>query len=231
MRTRNKKQLGWFGAAVLALAIIGFVYLVYFIAYSWYHAGRTRAVAGIPEPIQRDVTSETIKFEKNGWDVDMKYICSYDIEALVLHTKEYSVTDNLADAISPLDLLLGWGKVAETNEEIDYGWEHGVRKGGTPDANEIRLAHFGGDLEKFVESFSNNHLIPAEKNVEKDLLKVRKGDHIRIRGYLVNIDGVRTSDGATSDWYSSTVRDDYVDGEGGQGCEVIYVTNIDWIDD
>lgn len=47
MRTRNKKQLGWFGAAILALAIIGFVYLIYFIAYSWYHAGRTLSLIHI----------------------------------------------------------------------------------------------------------------------------------------------------------------------------------------
>ena len=227
MKEKKKKEIGFFGATIVAMAIIILGYSFYSIGCWWYHSGRRRAVAGIREPIQQDVTSESICFTKNGWDIDMKYICSYDIEALVLHTKEYSETDNLADSISPLDLLLGWGTVAEVNEKIDYEWDHGVRKGGCPDANEVRLAPFDGDVEKFVMSFSNNHLIPAEKNVEKDLLKVRRGDHIRIRGYLVNVDGVRKKDGQGAYWYTSTVRTDYE----GTGCEIIYVTNIDWIDD
>ncbi len=232
MKKDKPVQFGYFAATVVALIIIGLGYLVYFIVSAWYHEGRTRSVAGIPEPKQTAVTSDTIRLEKNGWEMQMKYIYSYDIEALVLHTKEYSVSDNMGDAISPLDLLLCWGKVAENNEELDIKWDQGYRSGSFDNVTDLTLnKYFGGNMDNIITNISNNHLIPAEKNVEKDLLKVRKGDHIRIRGYLVNIDGVRTSDGATSDWYSSTVRDDYVDGEGGQGCEVIYVTNVDWIDD
>jgi hypothetical protein len=210
--------------------IIALGYLVYIVASWWYHSGRTRSITGVPEPVQSNVTSEEIRFEKNGWNIIMNYKCSYDIQALVVHTKEYDLTDNMGDAISPVDLLLAWGRVAEKNEEIDFDWSQSNR-GGRCVLTDSKLSQFGGDMASVIMQFSNNHIIPAEENVRKDLLRVRRGDHIRIRGYLVNIDGVRKSDGASSYWYSSTVRDDYVDGEGGQGCEVVYVTNVDWIDD
>ena len=162
--------------------------------------------------------------------MEMTYQYSYDIEGVVLHTREYDETDNMGDVLSPVDLLIGWGKVAEKNEEIDFEWSQGVRNGRCVLTDE-KLSKFGGDTTSVLSQFSNNHVIPAEANVKKDLLKVRKGDHIRLRGYLVNIDGVRKTDHATSEWYSSIVRDDFHDGEGGQGCEVMYVTNVDWIDD
>lgn len=232
MREKKKKELGFFGATVVAVAIIFLGYTFYSIGCWWYHKGRNRAIAGIGEPIQQEVTSESICFTKNGWDLDMKYLYSYDIEALVLHTKEYIESDNMGNTISPVDLLLAWGKVAEKNEELGITWEQGHRSGTWSGGNQAALdKYFDGDQMNIITNISNNHLIPAEENVKKDLLKVRRGDHIRLRGYLVSIDGVRKADGATSEWYSSTVRDDYKDEEGGQGCEVMYVTNVDWIDD
>ena len=230
MKKDKPVKAGFAAASVVALLIIGIVYLLYFFGSMIYYALRTRSIEGIPEPKQTKVNCDVIRFEKGGWEMEMTYQYSYDIEGVVLHTREYDETDNMGDVLSPVDLLLGWGKVAEKNEEIDFEWSQGVRNGRCVLTDE-KLSKFGGDTTSVLSQFSNNHVIPAEANVKKDLLKVRKGDHIRLRGYLVNIDGVRKTDHATSEWYSSTVRDDFHDGEGGQGCEVMYVTNVDWIDD
>ena len=69
-----------------------------------------------------------------------------------------------------------------------------------------------------------NHIIPASDDVRWKLKMLRAGDHIRLRGYLVDVDGIR-SDGATFYWHSSTTRTDTGDG----ACEVIYTTGIEWL--
>ena len=81
-----------------------------------------------------------------------------------------------------------------------------------------------GGIDGVARQCSNNHLIPADTRVKKAIKKIKKGDHIRITGYLVYIDG-KKSDGTTFFWNSSTTRDD--DGDG--ACEVIYVTDVEWL--
>lgn len=224
MRTRKKKGFGWFDAFVLALAIVGLGYLIWFGINWWYHKGSRRAIAGIDEPKQSDVTG-SFELTKGDFECTVTLKCSYDMEGLVVHTKEYSGSD-IDDLLAPVDLGMAWGKVAELNEKIDFNWEQRNRRcifSGLTDAD-VALA---GGMDEIAASFSNNHMIPAEKNVEKDIRKIRAGDHVRIRGYLVNIDGVNAKDGQTFYWYTSLTREDTGDG----ACELIYVTNVDWIED
>ena len=54
---------------------------------------------------------------------------------------------------------------------------------------------------------------------------VRRGDHIRIKGYLVNVDAVKPNGSESYYWHSSTSRTDTGDG----ACEVIYATEISWV--
>ncbi|MBR1701545.1 MAG: hypothetical protein IJ716_06265 [Lachnospiraceae bacterium] len=48
---------------------------------------------------------------------------------------------------------------------------------------------------------------------------------MRLKGYLVNLDGSKP-DGTTFYWNSSTTRSD----SGAHSCEVIYVTGVEWLD-
>jgi hypothetical protein len=61
------------------------------------------------------------------------------------------------------------------------------------------------------------HMIPANDTVAQALADVRKHDHVRIDGWLVEADA---PDGWR--WRSSTTRDD----TGGGACEVVYVCAI-----
>jgi hypothetical protein len=57
--------------------------------------------------------------------------------------------------------------------------------------------------------------------VKKSIKKIKTGDHIRLKGYLVSITAT-DSKGTPYYWNSSTSRNDTGDG----ACEVMYVTEV-----
>lgn len=74
--------------------------------------------------------------------------------------------------------------------------------------------------ELFTEDrLSNNHLLPADPLVADAVLKARKGDQVRFKGWLVSY-GVKGTPYARR---SSTVRND----RGNGACEVVYVTEFE----
>ncbi len=202
--------------------IILIIIIVAAVAFYRDRAGVRRSVAGIRAPIQEEakgVTKTTVK----GWNVRIEYQYSYDIEALVVHTKRYSGS-GLGDQLAPVDAALAWGDVAKYNDSIDFHWGQ-ARRWYTWKVNSYEeLAPVGAEYEVGIQS-SNNHLIPSTRELEKQVKKLRTGDHVRIKGYLVNIDGTK-SDGSTFWWNSSTTREDTGDG----ACEVFYVTELQWLD-
>lgn len=191
----------------------------------WYFVqknGVRRAVAGIGEPVQEETTGGTTK-KIDGYDVDITYKYSYDIEALVVRTETYSGSE-LVDRLSPLDAALAWGKVAEYNTKIDFNWSQSRRWYYWEVSDSSVLAPVGGSA--YVNRHSaNTHLIPSSATVSDKVKKIRRGDHIRLKGYLVNVDA-RKSNGETFWWHSSTTRNDTGDG----ACEVMYVTKVEWLD-
>ncbi|MBN2265736.1 MAG: hypothetical protein JW775_07985 [Candidatus Aminicenantes bacterium] len=72
----------------------------------------------------------------------------------------------------------------------------------------------------FTENcLSNNHLLPADTFVAGAVLKARKGDQVRFKGWLVSY-GIKDAPYARR---SSTVRND----RGNGACEVVYVTEFE----
>ena len=188
--------------------------------------GKLNAIAGLEEPVQTELkkTDETgTSFKKAGYDVKVTYLYKYDVDALVVSAHDYTGI-GLQDQLSPKDLALAWGKIAETNTLIDYQWHQSNRfVFWQVDSGDL-LASVGG-VEGVTMGCSNNHIIPADSVVKSQLKKVRKGDHIRLHGYLVSLEGSK-SNGATFTWHSSTSRTD--DGNG--ACEVIYTTGIEIVE-
>ena len=226
MAYKIKKNPTYFDATVIAIFLITIVLIIGYFVQVFIHSGTRRSIAGLEEPKQTDVSGGEVTMKKGGYDITITFKCSYDIDALVVHTKDYSGDDNMGDVISPVDLALAWGKVAEYNEKIDFHWEQHNRRAVCSGLTDREMEYFE-DIDELTRSFSNNHMIPAEKAVEKQLKRIRRGDHVRIRGYLVNVDGYNSKINGGSYWYSSTTRDDTGDG----ACEIIYVTNIDVYDD
>ena len=89
-----------------------------------------------------------------------------------------------------------------------------------------KISELGG-INRFLLHVSNNHIIPADKNVRKLMYKVKRNDYIRIDGFLSSVyyDNNKKNVTNNSLWTSSTKRND----TGNGACEIIYVTNIVWL--
>jgi hypothetical protein len=72
-------------------------------------------------------------------------------------------------------------------------------------------------VDEIVRSSANMHMIPSSDTIAKELARVRKGDRVRIEGWLVEADA---PDGWR--WRSSLTRED----SGSGACEVVYVCGI-----
>ena len=202
---------------ILAAALIG---LVLYLRPNM-DPGKQRAVAGIREPLQTEAHgSEQLTI--GGYDLTFTYLYNDDIEALVIGTHNYSGV-GIGDKLAPKDVALAWGKVAEYNTKIDFHWDQSNRWYYWKVDNVQELAPLGSVNEVGLHS-ANNHLIATDSATRKAIKRIKVGDHIRLTGYLVNIDG--HSGSRTFFWHSSTSRAD----TGNGSCEVFYVKSVEWLD-
>jgi hypothetical protein len=138
---------------------------------------------------------------------------TYDVSGLVVSRARYWFGEQAA--YCPVDLAIAWGPLTTTEKlsAVRYSqsnrW-YWFRHNGTN----------GVDNPMIIRYSANNHMIPAtgDKTVRRLLLGVRRGDRVRIRGYLVN---VTDSKGRTL--RTSRERDD----TGAGSCEIIFVTDVE----
>ena len=214
VKTAKPKGLGIVVAVVLALLFVAAT------VKTISRQGVRRAIAGLQEPIQEEATGYT---EKNaaGYEVSIYYKYSYEVDALVVSSKHY-IGFGLADRLAPVDVAFAWGDVAANNETIDFNWKQSGRWVHWKVDNYADLDKVGG-IEGVNMECSNNHLIPADNSVKRKIKKIKRGDHIKLTGYLVDVDAENKA-GRVFTWNSSTTRLDSGDG----ACEVIYVTDVVW---
>lgn len=184
--------------------------------------GVRRGIPGLEEPKQTEATGNA-KIIKNGYDVDVQYLYAYEVDALVVHAQRYTGL-GLGDQLSPVDLGIAWGKVAEYNDKIDFHWSQGGRWLNWRTKTYEEIEPVGGEAA-VMEQASNNHIIPANSTIRSEVLKIRRGDRVRLKGYLVNISAAK-SNGASFWWNSSTSRTD----TGAHACEVFYVTKVEIVE-
>lgn len=135
---------------------------------------------------------------------------SFEIRARVLSKEPYYLS-RAAD-LAPIDLALGWSVMSDSAvlEQIDI-------------SQSSRWYHTKFDLpppiseQQIISNSSNMHMIPARKNIERTLKRLREGDIVLLRGYLVDAD-----DDSGWYWRSSMSRTDTGDG----ACELVYVESI-----
>lgn len=164
------------------------------------------------EPIQSELLFERgLPAPK---DYDIFATDEYTIEALVMSRETYSM-DRGAE-LSPVDLALAWGpltrepnlhgiKYKQSGRWYFYTWG--------PDSIDVPPS-------EIPKNSANTHIIPNfdDAEVKRAVLNIRKGDAVRLSGYLVRIDA---KDGWR--WRSSRKRTDTGDGS----CEVFYVMSVE----
>ena len=202
----------------IAMIVIPILLAIFIGVYFFLNRASHRAIAGIRPPIQTETTGhKNVSIDDNNVLITYKY--EYEIEGVVVHTNRHHGF-GMEDQLSPIDVALAWGDVAEYNDRIDFNWSQRGRflYWNVKKASDLELV---GDVASVTRQVSNNHLIPANPDIRSQIKRILPGDHIKLVGYLVDVDSFG-KDGANFCWYSSTVRNDTGDGS----CELIFVTDV-----
>lgn len=157
-------------------------------------------------PTQVDLQPSSFNLD----DYQLTRKAKFEIRARVLSKEPYYM-GRTAD-LAPIDLALGWGSMSDSAvlDQIDISqsarWYRTRYELPAPIAD-----------QQIISSSSNMHMIPAGKAIERSLKKLRKGDIVSIKGYLVDVDH-------DSGWFwrSSMSRTDTGDG----ACELVYVESV-----
>ncbi|MDX1914858.1 MAG: hypothetical protein SFU55_04670 [Methylophilus sp.] len=134
---------------------------------------------------------------------------TFEIEARVLASEHYAF-DRGAD-LSPVDLVLGWGPMSDSRvlSQIQISQSQ-------------RFYYWHVDAfpipRRDIETHSANmHMIPASGEIEDQLESVKVGQHVKISGYLVQVNAPNGFH-----WKSSLTRED----TGAGACELVYVKTL-----
>jgi hypothetical protein len=147
-------------------------------------------------------------FEKAGHAI--KPLAKYEITARVLSKERYR-WDRGAKLV-PFDIAVGWGPMSDTAiiKQIRLSQDNRFLN--------WRAKSFPIPYEEMSRSAANMHLIAGGDLVAKTISRLRPGQVISMRGFLVEAVG---SDGGV--WRSSLSRED----TGGGACELMWVESID----
>ncbi len=165
-----------------------------------------------PEQIPVQNKGQVIINLKNG-KFSLKPVAEYSINAEVVSKKSYSY--GWRAELAPIDLALVWGKLTEPESEkyVTFSqsdrWYYFEYKNDSP-LNESYI----------VTHSSNNHIIPANENIQLAIKSIKKKDKVILRGFLVNAQG--KYDNMDFWWNSSLTRND----TGDSSCEIFYVTKV-----
>ena len=214
MRKTSRKQLKSYQKRLC----IGFcVLLILFFAYRYVysHTGREYIVAkdfgNLNQPVQK-ATSGTKTIKVGNVDVHVNFLYEYRIRGKVLATHNYLPTST-DKKLGPVDVGIAWGYAAK---EAYFKNIRCIENG-----NRGLICSPKKEIDTDIEGlYSNNHLVPSNDKVRKQIKKIRKGDYIQIEGYLSEF-----SWGNGAYWGTSTTRED----TGDHACETIFVTDVKWL--
>ena len=141
----------------------------------------------------------------------LRPLAGFALEARVLGREDYRFGREAE--LSPTDLALGWGRMADpvVYQRLD------ISQGGR-----WYYYRWGADgppipLPEIIRSSANMHLVPANPAVAAAIERVRPDQTVRLRGWLIEVE-----DDAGWRWRSSLSRED----SGNGACELIYVCEL-----
>jgi hypothetical protein len=154
-----------------------------------------------------------VRIAKDGYDIAITKKAAYTVRGIVTGRENYYSGWN--SLISPADVALCWGKLAENGTYKRLKWSQGNRW----------YFWFAGDDFGYNNDFiaqhsSNNHIIPATPNLAKAVKGLKEGNVVEMTGHLVDVAAVKKSENYR--WNSSVSTTDRGDGS----CEIIYLTRL-----
>ena len=192
--------------SMIAIIVLLFISFGYFM-HNKLEQQRIDNIGTVAEqPLQESVDEPTM--QRLG--VEIQPVARYEIRAKVLSIERYR--SGRESDISPLDFVLGWGPMSDNAITKQFHisqsnrWYHFSWRDTPPIAPALISRHS-----------ANTHLVPADDTVKAHLLKVRKGEIVLLKGYLIN---VKHPDGGS--WRSSLTRED----SGAGACELMWVADV-----
>lgn len=136
-------------------------------------------------------------------------VARFSLRARVIDKARYRL--GWAAAVSPVDLVLGWGRMSDSAvlDRIEFGR--------LPRYCTWRVSEYPIPRAEIETCSANMHLIAADRAVRRDLLRVRPGSVVSADGLLVD---VHAANGAS--WKTSRSRSD----TGSGACEIFFVERL-----
>ncbi len=169
--------------------------------------GYAAGVSVVNAPVQEAIDAHSV-IEVGGFKI--LPVADFQLEARILGRRDYH--RGTEAQLSPIDLALGWGPMAEPSV-VD---QVSIRQSGRFYYWEVES--YPSARAELREHSANRHLIPASPAVVAELQRAEEDKQIRLRGLLVNVE----RDNGWS-WRSSTTRSD----SGSGACEIILVTRAE----
>jgi hypothetical protein len=219
---------------IIAICTIAMCVGAYFFV-NWQYAHRS--IDDVPEPVQVDVPEEEQgvvhviqgkDLNRPGYQLEMYYLASYDIKGLVIDTHHYNDKTPF-DKAFPVDVSIGWGQYAANRGAMDCH---------NNDQRKLKCEFNGEELDRLnitrtemINLVSNNHLAPADRDIYFKLERIKPGDYVELKGYLVSM-SILDDDGGSFQATSSLRRTDHMSSvfdTSDTGCEIMLVTSVDWL--
>ncbi|MCF7859245.1 MAG: hypothetical protein K9N07_07970 [Candidatus Cloacimonetes bacterium] len=201
------------------LLIVILIVLVVVVGYHFYRKPVVSdedftSINTFPDPEQyQTLDNDKIKINRRGLEAQIEPVAKYKVSAVVLSKKRY--VSGWSAIISPLDLALGWGAVAQ-RENLDH-----IKTKQTLRWYRYRYDSTCTIGSDYISSHSSNHhIIPANKNIRKAVLFAKVNQEIVLDGYLVNVSGKFKARPVS--WNTSKTRTD----TGDRSCEIMFVTSV-----
>jgi len=184
------------------------------------------------DPIQKDLSGKDYikaKGEKKRFVLNLQ--AEYSLAGVVVakNTNFWfrDIMRNDFDDICWVDLGIAWGDLSKDPKTLHRVWDIKSRK---TLGQSRRLTWYTSDLRKSPWSLeyvsthmSHTHMIPATANVMKALKSIRKGDVVKLDGYLVDIYTDKTKLVART---SMSRYDEDFTSRGSGACEDMYVKQV-----
>ncbi len=203
----------WKGPAwafLAAAAVLGFVFRGPMTLAMLHHEAAERPLVE-GEPVQAAASMKPFLHVAGGKRYRITPRFRWDESARVMSEEPYRL--GASGALVPLDWVLAWGPVVAPPYagRVHYTQVSRFYMWGTSDG---RL-----DRATIVTHTANTHVIPASGRLRRAAACVRKGDDVRLEGFLVDVDGI---DNESFHWKTSVSRSD----EGPGGCETVFLTRL-----
>jgi len=199
-RTKRKKHIIPITIALLVAAAVGYIL--------WFNLAPASGPLAPDDPIQAAVGDHVEIFERAGATITP--VATYDITAKILSIRNYEQQEY--GDIMPFDLALGWGDMSNP----DYTRRISIGQNNRFYTWTIMGDPVGLDRTYIEQHSANTHIIPATQEIHNTIRFLRRGNTIRMTGYLVNV--VRDK----RYWETSLTRKD----TGAGACEIMWVTAI-----